>query len=412
MSLSRRALFAGGNSSNANFAQLVAARGREALVAELGPFGGESGLIPRPQQGEVRLTSNENPLGPPPPAMAAIRDGFTGAGRYPSNVQPSMSDLTSACAERLGCAPANIVLGAGSGELLKRVAQAYVSPSRHLVTASPTYLQTSGVARYLGADVQAIPLTEAGMLDLDAMADAARGAGLVFLCNPNNPTGTVHSAADVSAFVSTVRRTSPDTVIHVDEAYHEYVTDPNYESMAEAAAETPNVFVSRTFSKLFGMAGMRIGYGVASGATIEKLQSLALTMNISVPSVSGAYTALQDPAYEPREKRRNTEARSYTIGVFNDLGYDVFDSNTNFIFANISDWVPPVADRADPPPEGRGRGRGSSGSKAAAFRSACSEHGVRIGRDFPPMNQTHARISIGTMDEMQRAAEVFQEVLA
>ena len=220
MSLSRRAVFAGGNSSSANFAQLVTARGREALVAELGPLGGESGLIPRPQEGEIRLTSNENPFGPPPPAMEAIRDGFAGASRYPSNTQPNMSDLTAALAERLGCETSNIVLGAGSGELLKRVAQAYASPERHLVTASPTYLQTSGVARYLRAEVKAISLTDDGKLDLDAMADASRGAGLVFFCNPNNPTGTVHSASDVYEFMRTVQRTSPDTVIHFDEAYH------------------------------------------------------------------------------------------------------------------------------------------------------------------------------------------------
>ena len=387
MSLSRRAVFAGGSSSSANFAQLVTARGREALVAELGPLGGESGLIPRPQEGEIRLTSNENPFGPPPPAMAAIRDGFAGASRYPSNTQPNMSDLTTALADRLGCETSNIVLGAGSGELLKRVAQAYVSPERHLVTASPTYLQTSGVARYLRAEVKAISLADDGKLDLDAMADASRGAGLVFFCNPNNPTGTVHSASDVYEFMRTVQRTSPETVIHFDEAYHEYVTDPNYESVAWMACEVPNVFVSRTFSKIFGMAGMRVGYGVASGPTIEKLQSLALGMNISVPSVSGAYTALQDPSYERKEKGRNTEARQYTADFFNGLGYEVFDSNTNFIFADI-------------------------GRPAADFRSACREHGVGVGRDFPPMEKTHARISIGTMDEMQRACEVFKEVLA
>jgi|TARA_B100000315_G_scaffold256884_2_gene303997 histidinol-phosphate aminotransferase len=319
--------------------------------------------------------------------MAAIRDGFVGASRYPSNTQPNMSDLTTALADRLGCETSNIVLGAGSGELLKRVAQAYVSPDRHLVTASPTYLQTSGVARYLRAEVKAISLTNDGKLDLDAMADASRGAGLVFFCNPNNPTGTVHSASDVYEFMRTVQRTSPETVIHFDEAYHEYVTDPNYESVAWMACEVPNVFVSRTFSKIFGMAGMRVGYGVASGPTIQKLQSLALGWNISVPSVSGAHTALQDPSYEPKEKRRNTEARQYTVDFLNGLGYEVFDSNTNFIFANI-------------------------GRPAAEFRSACREHGVGVGRDFPPMEKTHARISIGTMDEMQRACEVFKEVLA
>ena len=118
MSLSRRALFAREPRSSANLKQLISARGREALIAELGELGGEAGLIPAPQNGEIRLTSNENPLGPFPASMAAIHDGFAGAGRYPSNAQPNTSDLTQAIADRMGCSTDNIVLGAGSGELL------------------------------------------------------------------------------------------------------------------------------------------------------------------------------------------------------------------------------------------------------------------------------------------------------
>ncbi len=387
MSLSRRALFAREPRSSANLRQLISARGREALVAELGPGGGEAGLIPAPQAGEIRLTSNENPLGPFPASMEAIHDGFAGAGRYPMNVQPSMDDLTKALADRIGCSTDNIVLGAGSGEILKTVAQAFTGPDRHLVQASPTYAQTGRVATYLGAEVKAIAVTADGMLDLDAMAEAARGAGLVFFCNPNNPTGTVHTAADVRRFVDTVQRTSPETVIHLDEAYHEYVTHPDYESAAGMAVESENVFVSRTFSKCFGMAGMRVGYGIGSGRTVEKLQSLALTVNIAVPTLAGAYVALQDPAREVQERERNTEARTYTVGFFNGMGYDVMRSDTNFIFVNI-------------------------GGPAAEFRSACREHGVGVGRNFPPMEQTHARISIGTLDEMQRACGVFKQVLA
>lgn len=387
MSLSRRALFAREPRSSANLRQLISARGREALIAELGELGGESGLIPAPQNGEIRLTSNENPLGPFPESMAAIHDGFAGAGRYPVNAQPNMSDLTQALADKIGCSTDNIVLGAGSGELLKTAAQAFTGPHRHLVTASPSYLQTPRVAGYLGAEVKSVAITADGMLDLDAMADAARGAGLVFFCNPNNPTGTVHTAAEVRRFVETVQRTSPETVIHLDEAYHEYVTHPDYQSAAGMATEMENVFVSRTFSKCFGMAGMRVGYGIGSGRTIETLQALALNMNIAVPTVAGAYVALQDPRREVQERERNTESRTYTIDFFNDIGYQVMPSQTNFIFVDI-------------------------GRPAAGFRSACREHGVGVGRNFPPMEQTHARISIGTLDEMQRACRVFKEVLA
>jgi len=387
MSLSRRALFAREPRSSVGLRQLIAARGREALVAELGPLGGEAGLIPAPQAGEIRLTSNENPLGPFPESMAAIRDGFAGANRYPDNFEPSMGDLTAALAERVGCSTDNLVLGAGSGELLKNAAHAFTGPDRPLVTASPSYLQTPRVAEYLGAEVRWVPVTDGGMLDLAAMAEAARGAGLVFLCNPNNPTGTVHGADAVHRFVETVGRTSPETVIHVDEAYHEYVTHPDYASAADLALERDNVFVSRTFSKCFGMAGMRVGYGIGSGATIARMQSLGLIVNTAVPSVAGAVVALQQPEREARERARNAEARRYTIEFFTDLGYEVMPSYTNFIFVNI-------------------------GRPAAEFRAACREHGVGVGRDFPPMEKTHARISIGALDEMERACGIFEQVLA
>lgn len=387
MSLSRRALFGRGAAASANFAQLVTARGREALVAELGTLGGESESIPLPQSNEIRLTSNENPLGPPTPAMAAIRGAFASSGRYPSNTQPNMADLTAAIGDYAGCPAGNLVLGAGSGELLKKVVQVSVTPDRAFVTASPTYLQSSGVARYIGAEINAIPLTSYGKLDLEAMSDAAVGAGMVFFCNPNNPTGTVHSAADVAAFVRKIQRTSPQTVIHIDEAYHEYVTHPDYETAVPLALEMPNVFVSRTFSKCFGMAGMRVGYGIGDAAMTARMQTFSLQMNTAVPSVAGAVKALEDKNFPAVEKRRNTEARQYTIDFFEGIGHDVFDSNTNFIFVNI-----------DRP--------------AADFRAACREHGVGVGRNFPPMEQTHARISIGTLEEMQRACGVFQEVLA
>lgn len=387
MSLSRRALLGLEARPSPLRVPLITARGREALIEELGPLAGESGPIPPPQEGEIRISSNENPLGPPAGAVAAIRESFEEAGRYPTNAQPSMRDLTNALAERHGCEPGNIVLGAGSGEILKNAVHAFTNEYRPLVTATPSYLQPSRVARFLGAEVRAIPITRAtGKLDLEAMASAARGPSLIFVCNPNNPTSTVHTDSDVRSFVSTVRRASPNTVIHFDEAYHEYVTDPDYESAVQLALETPNVFVSRTFSKCFGMAGMRIGYGVGHRDVIATLRRYSLTFNTNTPGVGAAYAALQEQGFEAREQDRNSEAKRLTIDFFARNGYDLYDSQTNFIFVEM-------------------------GSPAADFRAACREHGVLVGRDFPPMEKTHARISIGTMEEMQRAVEVFEEVL-
>ncbi len=387
MSLSRRALFGGSEAAALvpNIA-LITARGREALVDELGPLAGENSIIAPPQDGEIRISSNENPYGPTGPAMVALGEGFKVAGRYPTNVQPNMRDLTEVIAAKFGTDPVNVVLAAGSSELLQNAPHAFTNADKHLVTASPSYRQPQGVAQYMGAEVKVIPVDGAGKLDLDGMADAARGAGLLFVCNPNNPTSTVHTASDIQAFVARVRRNSPDAVIHFDEAYHEYVTDPAYESAAQLAIDTPGVFITRTFSKCYGMAGIRIGYGVGHAETMRTLSRYSLTFDTNTPGVGAAYAALHTEGFVERERERNTAVKKTTMDFFRGAGFTVMDSQTNFIFVDI-------------------------GRTAKSFRDGCAEHNVRVGRDFPPMNETHARISIGTMDEMERAIPVFASVL-
>ncbi len=387
MSLSRRALFGriGATAPEASRA-LITARGREALVDELGPLAGESSVITPPQDGEIRISSNENPYGPTGPALEALEGAFEIAGRYPTNAQPNMRDLTEAIAGKFGTGTGNVVLGAGSSELLQNAVHAFASKDKHLVTASPSYNQPAGTARYLGAEVKAIPVDRAGKLDLAQMADEASGAGILFVCNPNNPTSTVHTAGDIRSFVARVRSNSPDAVIHFDEAYHEYVTDPAYESAAELALDTPGVLVTRTFSKCYGMAGIRIGYGVGHADTIGTMRRYSLTFNTNTPGVAAAHAALHDEAFVPRERDRNAEAKKMTVDFFRNAGFEVMDSQTNFIFVHVR-------------------------RTAKEFRDGCAEHDVRVGRDFPPMNTEHARISIGTSDEMRKAIPVFAEVL-
>lgn len=387
MSLSRRALFASTRpGSGLPTGALIGARGREAMIEELWPHPAEAAVVAPPEEGEIRLSSNENPLGPGAGALDAVREAFADAGRYPTNARPSMADLRAALAAANGTDASSVVLGAGSGEILKNAVHAFTSKDRHLVTAAPTYLQPSRVAEYLGVEVKTVAVDEHGRLDLAAMARAARGAGLVFFCNPNNPTSTVHSGTAIREFVARVHKNSPNTVIHFDEAYHEYVTDPAYESAMAMALETPNVFVTRTFSKVYGMAGLRVGYAVGRPEMMAKLRRYALTFNTNTVGVAAAHTTLQDSERLRREILRNTEVRKFTVDFFVKAGYPVYESQTNFIFVNI-----------DRP--------------AKQLRDGCREHNVRVGRDFPPMEKTHARISIGTMEEMQRATEVFAEVL-
>ena len=358
----------------------VAARGREAFTAQ-----GVSAPAPPPASA-ILLDSNENPLGPGPAAMDALTRAFADAGRYPSNARPSMADLRAAIARRVAVQPENVALGAGSWELLRTAVRLYTSSARPLVTAAPSFELPETMAKQLGVGVRRVPVDKDGRLDLDQMAQAARWAGLIFLCNPNNPTSTVHPAGAVAEFVARVRKESPETAILIDEAYHDYVTDPGYATALPLALEHPNVFVTRTLSKAYGMAGMRVGYAVGQPRTIEGFNRWAITFNQNSLAVAAAVATLDDPAHIEAERARNTEARAFTTRSFTDLGCKVMDSQTNFVFVE-------------------------TGRSARDFKEACARRGILVGREFPPLEKTHARVSIGTIAEMQRAGVVIAEVL-
>lgn len=364
---------------------LLAARGREAAVARGGTP--QSGAVEAPgDPAEIRISSNENPLGPSPAAVEAFVRAFQDAGRYPTNARPSVGDLRDTIARRLSVRPENVSLGAGSWELLRTAVRLYTSSSRHLVTASPSFEEPEHMADQLGVPVRRVPVDKDGRLDLEKMAEAARWAGLVFLCNPNNPTGGVHSSKAVAEFVARVRRDSPQTAILIDEAYHDYVADPGYATALPLALEHPDVFVTRTFSKAHGMAGLRVGYAIGQTRVMEGFARWAITFNQNTPSVAAAIASLNDPSHLEAERTRNGEVRRFTAAVFQDLGCRVLPSETNFVFVEI-------------------------GRPAKEFQEACAKQHVAVGREFPPLAQTHARVSMGTLDEMKRASGVFTEVL-
>jgi len=363
----------------------LAARGHEDFQAQAA-----QGRRPRvelpPGVKAVKINSNENPLGPGKAALDAITRKFPEAGRYPFNSTPGDGQLVAAIATKFNAKPENVVMGAGSQEILKSAVRAYTSPTKALVTASPSFENCPGVAKKLGHPVVAVNVDSAFRLDLNAMADAAKGAGLVFLNNPNNPTATVHGAKAISDFVERVRTSSPGTVILIDEAYHDYVTDPAYQSAVPMALSTPNVFVARTFSKAYGMAGMRVGYAIGQVDTVKAMARLRMPYNISVFGIAAALAALNDSQHLEQERARNTEVRAFTVKALEGLGCKCTESQGNFLFVDI-------------------------GRPAAELRDACAKQGVLVGRDFPPFEKTHARISIGTLDEMKRATAVFRSVL-
>jgi len=385
MSLSRRRLFQRFGASPLQN-EWIAARGREAAVAEGSAL--EFAQAPRGASNAniIRIASNENPLGPGQHVIDVIVGKFPEAGRYPFNAREQEPVLVKALAGRYGVANNQVVLGPGSGEILSNAVRAFTSPAKPLATAWPTFENPRDTARKIGTEVRAIPLDANLKIEIDKLVEASTGAGLVFFCNPNNPTATVHSGDAVADFIKRVRSASPDTVILIDEAYHEYVTDPSYRSAMDIAKSTPKVFVSRTFSKAYGMAGLRVGFGVGDAEVMKRLGEFRMPYAVNLPGIAAAVTAFNNQAHIDQEKARNTSVRSFTVKAFEQMGFKATDSQTNFIFVNINRPV-------------------------EAFRNACREAGVMVGRDFPPYEKTHCRISIGTQAEMDRAVGVFKKVL-
>jgi histidinol-phosphate aminotransferase len=332
------------------------------------------------------LHNNENPLGPGAKALAAMRATLAAPGVPAARYISLAPDLAAAIAAKYGCRPQNVLVGCGSTQVLRSATHAFTSPSRPLVAGTPSYEECPDYARLLGVPVIDVPLTATMHLDLDRMAAAAKGAGMVFLNNPNNPTATLHPATAITAFVDRVQRESPETTIVIDEAYHEYVTDPAHQSPISVALDDPRVIVARTFSKAYGMAGLRVGFAVGHPETIRRMLEIQYRQGNNVLGLSAALAVIEDDDRLEQERRRNTEARQFTLDWFRQHGFSATDSQCNFIFAGI-------------------------GRPAREFREGCRRHDVFVGREFPPFERTHARISIGTLAEMQRAVRVFEQVL-
>jgi histidinol-phosphate aminotransferase len=345
-----------------------------------------SPLIPPPDPDEIRISSNENPMGPGPSAVAAVRENLGESNRYPMNSKITDSAMQKRIASMFEAKPENVVLAPGSTEVLRNSIRAFCAPDRPMVSGECSYENPVRDSEYFGVPVKTVAMADDLSLDLDKMAGAALGAGLVFLCNPNNPTGTAHGRTAIADFVRYVAKESPYTYILIDEAYHDYVTDPSYSSSVELALKYRNVFVSRTFSKAYGMAGLRQGYAVGGKEPISKLSPYKLTFGTNVLGLAAVSASLDDPAHLQKEIARNTEARQFTLDFFKNAGYSATNSQTNFIFVKTN-------------------------MPAKQFREGCAKFKVAVGRDFPPYEKTHARISIGTLDEMKRATEVFRQVL-
>jgi histidinol-phosphate aminotransferase len=340
---------------------------------------------PRPSVADydavVKLSANENPYGPSDAVVKAMTDGLKYANRYGA---PD-GGLVEAIAAHHGAKPENILLGAGSGEILDVVGTTYLDGSRRVLGFDPTYNSVYQHATTVKSEGIKLPLRADYTQDVAALIAAARlhyrEIGFVYLCNPNNPTGIVVSRSDVTQLLDGL---PPDVPVLIDEAYHHFVTDPGYASAIPHALAGRQVVVSRTFSKIAGLAGMRLGYAVAPKEMIDRLRPHAMgSINTAVRWAGVA--ALADTATQALVRTRNAETRQRTTAALEALGYRVLPSQANFFMVDIKREVPPVIQ---------------------AFRA----RGIAVGRQFPPMTQ-HLRVSIGTAEEMTGFLQAFADIM-
>jgi histidinol-phosphate aminotransferase len=364
-------------SSAAVASGLVLARGREARA-----WAPSQAAAPVAGGTLIRLDSNENAAGPCAASIKAIAEATQRSHVYPFRYDGA---LEAAIAKRQGVSPEQVLIGCGSSEILLNAVLAFTDERRSLIAPVPTFEEPARRARQLQRPVHDVPVGADLQIDLDAMARLVPGAGLIFLCNPNNPTSVALPFDDIRAFVTEAVKRSPDVVILLDEAYIEYADGHGVASALPLALSTPRVIVSRTFSKMYGMAGLRVGYAMGQPALLQRLAAWSLPMSVNTIGLHGAIAALEDTGLEARERARNAEARAFTVTRLEALGAKVPTSHANFVMADI-------------------------GRDCIAFRDACRTRGVAVGRPFPPL-ASYSRISIGTMAEMRTACDVFASVL-
>jgi histidinol-phosphate aminotransferase len=286
---------------------------------------------PLKHAGPIRLDRNENAYGPSPKAIAAIQEAASRAGRYPDTTA-----LQNALALRHNVKPEQIVLGAGSSEMLCMVAAAFLNAGTILILANPTCDLIAGYAKNLGAAVVEIPLRNDHAHDLNVMLQRAApggASGLIYVCNPNSPTSTLTPRAELEEFVGKV---STNFHVLIDEAYHDYAgRSGSYQSFLERPAANPRLIVTRTFSAAHGLAGARVGYAVTSAPVARQLSASASPFAVSGTGVAAALAALADLHHVDTCAKRNVDDRQEFKNQVNARMLRVLDSHTNFTCLNV-----------------------------------------------------------------------------
>jgi len=335
----------------------------------------EIGLAP---EGIIKLASNENPLGMSPRARAAAAAALDGAARY-----PDQHDLVAALAQRHGVAREQIVLGNGSNDVLELAARVFLEPGRSAVLSRHAFAVYGLATLACGAEALTAPARKYGH-DPDAMLAAIRpDSRVLWIANPNNPTGTLLSAADIGAML---RLAPADTAVVLDEAYNEYLAPADCGDSISLLAQHRNLIITRTFSKIYGMAGLRIGYAVADAAVADLMNRVRQPFNANHIAIAAALAALDDHDFVADSAAVNRRGMARMQAGLDRLGLDYIPSHGNFISFAVAD--------------------------AAAVNRQLMQQGVIVrpigGYDMPD----HLRVSIGLESENERFLSALEQVLA
>jgi histidinol-phosphate aminotransferase len=335
---------------------------------------------PRPLTGNIKLSSNENPYGPSEKVRQAMISNFDQACRYPFSYS---GELIEKIAAKEGVSKDHIVLAGGSTEGLKVVGLTYGMNGGEIIAAQPTFLALMTYAAQWGGSVNWVPVDKNMMHDLDEMEKRISSkTKLIFLCNPNNPTSTLLPADRVLDFCNTV---SHKVTIFSDEAYYDFIEDRNYPSMVSLVKEGKNIIVSKTFSKVYGLAGLRIGYMVAKPEIAASLRKNIIAFT-NVLAIEAAKNALDDQEFYDFSLNKTLEAKKIILEGLDDLNLEYAPSNTNFIFFK-------------------------SGRNIENLQQQMLAKGIMVGRPFPPFDDW-CRISTGTLEEVIQFNDALKKVLS
>jgi histidinol-phosphate aminotransferase len=334
-----------------------------------------------PENLKARLFANENPFGPSPSAKKAIMDSILTSYQYPIRLIPELEEKI--CTHE-GITADMLMISSGSSPLLLGTAVSLLKDGGNVVTAETTYDDLPNRCEKVNAKWIKVPLTKDYTHDLDAMEKAITPeTKLVYICNPNNPTGTIVDKDKLKAFCE---RVSQKVTVFVDEAYIDYLPDADDTTLMSSVKKGQNLIVARTFSKVYGLAGLRIGYIVAQPATIAKLQphTACSWAVLSVPAISGALASYQDKPYIQEVVKKTMESKQFLYDTLKAEGYSYIPSHTNFVMFPLK-------------------------MDGERFAGEMMKRGVGL-RNWKMNDQHWCRISIGRMDEMQAFAAAFKEL--